>query len=171
MMNQLFGSSYLFGGNAPFVEELYENYLDNPTSVSGEWRDYFDRLAQLPGAVARDVPHLPVVHAFAEQAKSGGYRAAAAQPVDEKKQVSVLQMISAYRTLGRAGPISIRSSGSRGRCFMNWSRPSTGLATLISIRHSMRVRSRVYPNMPRSARYLMPSRKRIAARSVSNTCT
>jgi 2-oxoglutarate dehydrogenase E1 component len=100
MMNQLFGTSHLFGGNAPFVEELYENYLDNPTSVPGEWRDYFDKLAQLPSAVARDVPHLPVVHAFAEQAKKGGYRAAAALPVDDKKQVSVLQIISAYRTLG-----------------------------------------------------------------------
>jgi len=100
MMNQLFGTSLLFGGNAPFVEELYENYLDNPASVAGEWRDYFDKLAQLPGAVARDVPHLPVVNAFAEQAKKGGYRAAASMPVDDKKQVSVLQMVSAYRTLG-----------------------------------------------------------------------
>ncbi|MBL8413632.1 MAG: 2-oxoglutarate dehydrogenase E1 component [Propionivibrio sp.] len=100
MMNQLFGTSLLFGGNAPFVEELYENYLDNPASVSGEWRDYFDKLAQLPGTVARDVPHLPVVNAFAEQAKKGGYRAAASMPVDDKKQVSVLQMVSAYRTLG-----------------------------------------------------------------------
>ena len=100
MMNQLFGTSLLFGGNAPFVEEIYENYLDNPASVPGEWRDYFDKLAQLPGAVARDVAHLPVLNAFAEQAKSGGYRAAASRPVDDKKQVSVLQLISAYRTLG-----------------------------------------------------------------------
>ena len=75
MMNQFFGSSLLFGGNAPFVEELYENYLDNPASIPGEWRDYFDKLAQLPGAAARDVPHQPVVNAFAEQAKNGGYRA------------------------------------------------------------------------------------------------
>lgn len=100
MMNQLFGTSHLFGGNAPFVEDLYENYLDNPASVPGEWRDYFDKLAQLPGSIARDVPHLPVVHAFAEQAKNGGYRVTALRPVDDKKQVSVLQMISAYRTLG-----------------------------------------------------------------------
>ena len=39
MMNQLFGNSLLFGGNAPFVEELYENYLDNPGSVSEQWRE------------------------------------------------------------------------------------------------------------------------------------
>ena len=100
MMNQLFGNSLLFGGNAPFVEELYENYLGNPAAVPGEWREYFEKLAQLPGATAHDIPHLPIVHAFAEQAKTGGYCAAAARPVDDKKQVSVLQMISAYRTLG-----------------------------------------------------------------------
>jgi 2-oxoglutarate dehydrogenase E1 component len=85
MMNQLFGNSLLFGGNAPFVEELYENYLDNPGSVSEQWREYFDKLAQLPGYVARDVPHLPVINAFAEQARRGGYRAAAVAPVDDRK--------------------------------------------------------------------------------------
>ena len=100
MMNQLFGNSLLFGGNAPFVEELYENYLGNPAAVPGEWREYFEKLAQLPGATAHDIPHLPIVHAFAEQAKTGGYCAAAARPADDRKQVSVLQMISAYRTLG-----------------------------------------------------------------------
>jgi 2-oxoglutarate dehydrogenase E1 component len=100
MMNQLFGNSLLFGGNAPFVEELYENYLDNPGSVSEQWRDYFDKLAQLPGYVARDVPHLPVINAFAEQARKGGYRAAAAAPVDDRKQVGVLQMITSYRFIG-----------------------------------------------------------------------
>ncbi|MGM2698539.1 2-oxoglutarate dehydrogenase E1 subunit family protein, partial [Bacillus cereus group sp. Bce037] len=24
------GNTYLFGGNAPYVEEMYENYLANP---------------------------------------------------------------------------------------------------------------------------------------------
>ncbi len=100
MMNQLFGTTVLFGGNAPYVEELYENYLDDPASVPGEWREYFDRLAQLPGSVARDVPHLPVLNAFAEQARKGGYRAVAAQPADDRKQVAILQLIRAYRTRG-----------------------------------------------------------------------
>ena len=102
MMTQLFGNSYLFGGNAPFVEELYENYLDNPGSVPDEWRDYFDKLAQMPGNVARDVPHAPVVAAFAEQAKQGGFRPAAGggSQVDDKKQVGVLQLINAYRFMG-----------------------------------------------------------------------
>ena len=38
------GNSYLFGGNAPYVEEMYENYLANPGSVPDMWRDYFDAL-------------------------------------------------------------------------------------------------------------------------------
>ena len=100
-MNQLFDSTMFFGGNAPFVEELYENYLENPTAVPAEWRDYFDRLAQMPGYVARDVPHAPVVAAFAELGKDGGFRPAApAGGGDGKKQVSVLQLINAYRILG-----------------------------------------------------------------------
>ncbi len=100
-MNQLFDSTMFFGGNAPFVEELYENYLDNPTAVPAEWRDYFDRLAQMPGYVARDVAHAPVVAAFAELARDGGFRPVAqAAGGDDKKQVSVLQLINAYRILG-----------------------------------------------------------------------
>lgn len=100
MMKQLSGSSYLFGGNAPFVEELYERYLDNPASVPEEWREYFDHLAQQPGAAAHDVAHTPVINAFAGLARQGGYRNAAAAPVDDRKQVGVLQLINAYRFLG-----------------------------------------------------------------------
>jgi len=99
MMMQSLSNSYLFGGNAPFVEELYEKYLDNPASVPDEWRDYFDKLAQMPGYVARDVAHGPVIAAFAEQGKNG-VRAQVVQAADDGKQVAVLQMINAYRFLG-----------------------------------------------------------------------
>ena len=50
VMKQMLGNSYLFGANAPFIEELYESYLENPASVTDVWRDYFDRLQNLPGA-------------------------------------------------------------------------------------------------------------------------
>ena len=101
-MNQLFDSTMYFGGNAPFVEELYENYLNDPTSVEPEWRDYFDRLAQMPGYVARDVAHAPVIAAFAELAKDGGFRPAApsSSATEHKKQSAVGQLVTAYRSLG-----------------------------------------------------------------------
>ena len=53
---------------------MYENYLANPGSVPDNWRSYFDALQNVPatdGSNTRDVPHLPVVNAFAERAKQG----------------------------------------------------------------------------------------------------
>src|SRR3990167_7917570 len=43
-------NSYLFGGNAPYVEEMYEKYLENPGSVPDNWRGYFVALQQLIAA-------------------------------------------------------------------------------------------------------------------------
>ena len=54
VMKQMLGNSYLFGANAPFIEELYESYLENPASVTDVWRDYFDRLQNLPGTGASE---------------------------------------------------------------------------------------------------------------------
>ena len=33
MLKEFLNNSYLFGGNAPFIEELYEKYLANPQSI------------------------------------------------------------------------------------------------------------------------------------------
>ncbi|WP_439608807.1 2-oxoglutarate dehydrogenase E1 component [Hydrogenophaga sp.] len=100
------GNSYLFGGNAPYVEEMYENYLDNPGSVPENWRGYFDALQNVPagdGTDARDVPHLPVINAFAERAKQGGTKVVVATGADSelgRKRVAVQQLIAAYRNVG-----------------------------------------------------------------------
>jgi 2-oxoglutarate dehydrogenase E1 component len=100
------GNSYLFGGNAPYVEEMYEKYLENPGSVPDNWRGYFDALQHVPavdGTDARDVPHLPVINAFAERAKQGGTRVVVAAGADSdlgRKRVAVQQLIAAYRNVG-----------------------------------------------------------------------
>ncbi|MDR1888647.1 MAG: 2-oxoglutarate dehydrogenase E1 component, partial [Zoogloeaceae bacterium] len=99
-MMQKIETTLFFGGNAPFVEELHEHYLDDPARVPEEWRVYFDRLALEPGFVPKDVPHAPVIAAFAEQAKLGGFRQVAPQAEDDGKQVAVLQLINAYRFMG-----------------------------------------------------------------------
>jgi len=100
------GNTYLFGGNAPYVEELYENYLTNPASVPENWRDYFDALQHVPavdGTNARDIPHLPVINAFAERAKQGGTRVVVASADAEmgRKRTAVQQLIAAYRNVGQ----------------------------------------------------------------------
>ncbi|KZE31796.1 2-oxoglutarate dehydrogenase E1 component [Crenobacter luteus] len=103
MMQAMVSHSYLFGGNAPFIEELYEQYLADPNAVPAEWRTYFDKLAQAPGAAERDVPHQPIQESFIQLAKKGvpGQRASAATEWEAmQKQVAVLKLISAYRVLG-----------------------------------------------------------------------
>ena len=100
------GNTYLFGGNAPYVEEMYENYLANPGSVTDSWREYFDALqhvAATDGSNAKDVPHLPVVNAFAERAKQGQTKVVVASGADSemgRKRTAVQQLIAAYRNVG-----------------------------------------------------------------------
>ena len=103
MMKQMLSSSYLFGANAPYVEELYEAYLLNPAVVDSAWRDYFDKLANLPGAGAYngpDVPHTPVINSFAQRAKEGTLHVVPRGTAQAEKQTKVLQLITAYRFLG-----------------------------------------------------------------------
>ena len=105
MMQQYNANSYLFGGNAPYVEELYEAYLDNPTSVPENWRAYFDQMQHVPavdGSNRPDVAHASVVASFAERAKQGPIRTVVASADSElgRKRVAVTQITAAYRYLG-----------------------------------------------------------------------
>ncbi len=105
MMQQNSSSSYLFGGNAPYIEDLYEAYLDNPGSVSEKWRAYFDAMQNMPGsnsADARDIAHSPVQASFAERARLGPIHRIVANPDAElgRKRVSVQKLIAAYRNIG-----------------------------------------------------------------------
>jgi len=99
-------NTHLFGGNGPYVEEMYENYLANPGSVPDNWREYFDALQHVPavdGSNAKDVPHLPVINAFADRAKQGGTRVVMASADQEmgRKRTAVQQLIAAYRNVGQ----------------------------------------------------------------------
>jgi len=105
MMQQYRSNSYLFGGNAPYVEEMYEAYLDNPGSVPDNWRAYFDALQHVPatdGSDSRDVAHAPVIESFAQRAKANafGNKASGTDLAIARKQVHVQSLIAAYRNVG-----------------------------------------------------------------------
>ncbi|GAA7760125.1 MULTISPECIES: 2-oxoglutarate dehydrogenase E1 component [Cupriavidus] len=105
MMQQYQSNSYLFGGNAPYVEELYEAYLQNPSSVPDNWRAYFDAMQNVPaadGSNARDIPHAPIVASFAERAKQGPIKTIVASADSDmgRKRVAATQLIAAYRNIG-----------------------------------------------------------------------
>jgi len=104
VMRQFLDSSYLFGGNAPFIEDLYEKYLANPQSVPEEWREYFDRMQVLPGSSTKDVARAPVEESFVQRAKKGEFAAARTLPTEtltpERMQVAALLLVTAYRISG-----------------------------------------------------------------------
>ena len=48
-------TSFLFGANAPFIEELYERYLGDPSAVDAEWRTFFEALGEQKSDVLAEV--------------------------------------------------------------------------------------------------------------------
>ena len=106
MMKTFASNSYLFGGNVPYIEELYESYLRDPGSVADVWRQYFDNMQVVPASDGnqhtRDVAHDPVVRSFAERSRQGTLRpqVVGGDADAARKQVFVQQLVSSYRFLG-----------------------------------------------------------------------
>src|SRR3954447_15359921 len=44
-------SSFLYGSNAPYIEELYARYEENPQAVDAEWQAFFQSLRDDAGDV------------------------------------------------------------------------------------------------------------------------
>ena len=100
-LDQLWENSTLADGNAAYLEQLYEEYLQSPSSVSQEWRLYFDRLHAVSDSNELEQSHSQVQQFFRQLAKnkSSMNQARGSQAADEK-QVRVLQLINAYRFIG-----------------------------------------------------------------------
>ncbi|MBN9045084.1 MAG: 2-oxoglutarate dehydrogenase E1 component [Rhizobiales bacterium] len=47
-------TSFLYGGNADYIEELYARYEDDPNSVDPQWRDFFAQLKDNPADVKKN---------------------------------------------------------------------------------------------------------------------
>jgi 2-oxoglutarate dehydrogenase E1 component len=101
LLQEFQASSPIAGGNAAFVEDLYEQYLADPASVSAEWRSYFDGLK---GREAGDVPHSAVIARIESAQRMNGHAySALATPVSDaqaQKQAGVLKLVTAYRSRG-----------------------------------------------------------------------
>ena len=89
----------LFGGNADYLDSLYEQYLRDPASVEPRWREYFDRLA--PGRRERAVPRA-IRAEIAERARQAPWRCVAAEGQDgnNAKQAAVSRLIQIWVNRG-----------------------------------------------------------------------
>ena len=101
LLKQFAQSSQLNGGNASYVEDLYEQYLVDPDSVGPKWKAYFDGFK---GREAGDVPHSVVIEQIAaasRQAANNGH--VAAPSGGDERERNVGRLITAYRSRGHLG--------------------------------------------------------------------
>ena len=59
-------TGHLSGGNASYVEQLYDQFLQDPGSVPQEWRTYFENLPQISDSQESDISHLEIQKYFKE---------------------------------------------------------------------------------------------------------
>ncbi len=122
MTNQFDETSFLTGGNAVFIAELYARYVEDPSSVDASWVQFFTELRDEGAAIAQDFKgtagakrDLKIIGAVdpeaaaaaAAAAKKGGKDAKAAPAVDPAASrqavldsIRALMMIRTYRVRG-----------------------------------------------------------------------
>jgi len=95
-LKQFAQSSQLAGGNASYVEDLYEQYLVSPDSVDPKWKTYFDGFK---GREAGDIPHSAVISHIADAAKDA-LKAGTGNGAGDERERNVGRLITAYRSRG-----------------------------------------------------------------------
>ncbi len=101
-LRELLASTPLSGGNAPYVEALYEQFLADPQSVEPRWRDFFLKIRP---AGEREQIHSAIQSGIAQRATRPRMAAAApagATPGSEvaAKQGAVSRLVQIYANRG-----------------------------------------------------------------------
>ncbi len=104
LLEMLRKTSALSGGNATFIEDLYESYLQDPNSVDEAWRNRFDSLIKESANETTDIAHGPVRSNFARLARenraSTRGTAERMSPGAAEKQAAALRLINSWRVRG-----------------------------------------------------------------------
>jgi 2-oxoglutarate dehydrogenase E1 component len=95
----LLASTPLSGGNASYVEALYEQFLIDPQSVDGKWREYFQKLKD--GSAGERI-HSAVQAGIIQRASRPRMAAVPSQPGTEAaaKQGAVSRLVQIYANRG-----------------------------------------------------------------------
>ena len=104
IMEQMWRSGHISGGNASYVEELYEKYLEDPSELPDQWRSYFETLPLVEGTLTPDISHSTVRDHFLllskNQSRVTPISASRISSEYERKQFAVGELINAYRRRG-----------------------------------------------------------------------
>jgi 2-oxoglutarate dehydrogenase E1 component len=99
LIKQFKQTSQLAGGNAAYIEDLYEQYLVDADGVPAAWKTYFDGLK---GREAGDVPHSAVM-ASVQAAARAGARGGSGDDEATAGRAAVAKLVTAYRSRGHLG--------------------------------------------------------------------
>src|ERR1700740_3639259 len=101
-------SSFLYGTNAAFIEQLYAQYLENPESVDPTWREFFAGYGER--AASRAIPTSPPPSSEDGEligALTGQWPASAKGTVSQtdlraaaQESIRAIQLVRAYRVTG-----------------------------------------------------------------------
>ena len=105
LMELMWKSGHISGSSAAYVEELYEEFLTDPLSISEQWREYFESLSASNGDDHPEVSHAQIKKHFKVLGKASRYARVLSNDEivnseHESKQVQVLLLISSYRIRG-----------------------------------------------------------------------
>src|SRR3990167_10322092 len=100
-MKVLRQDSFLVAGGENYLEDLYETYLNNPQTISAEWRSYFDQLVQSVVRPLPDVSHQAIYEQFLQLARQSRKHATKISAGSfQEQQERLIEFISAYPRLG-----------------------------------------------------------------------
>ena len=99
-LEDLYTSSHLYGSNAPFIEDFYEDWLEDESSVPAHWANTFSKMLNGGGP---ETGHLDIQEKFRVLGRLSAAQFADADStaqLADHKQARVLRLITIYRLRG-----------------------------------------------------------------------
>ena len=98
-MSEYMSDSHTSGGHLSYLEDLYESYLQDPDSISEEWKTYFNDLPFQNGS-QKDSSHLDVIKHFQNVSRRSAPKAKLISKERNPLEAKIQTLIKAYRDYG-----------------------------------------------------------------------
>ena len=95
-LQQEWSEGYLSSGSMAYLDSLYEDYMNDPSSVTEEWKAVFSDLPRVNGS-AKEISHRDIIDYFKNV---GGKSPIFAQSSNNAQDAALANLIQAYRAFG-----------------------------------------------------------------------
>ncbi len=98
-MSEYMNNSHTSGGHLSYLEDLYESYLQDPSSIQEEWRAYFNDLPFQNGS-KEDSSHLDVIKSFQDTPRRASSKIKSNLSEKDPFEAKIQTLIKTYRDYG-----------------------------------------------------------------------